>query len=191
VRYRCFRYGFKSRRLHRTENILAKRVFKKPYINNQIRASQVRLIDEADRQVGVVTLKEALQMAWDKHLDLVQVTDKVAPPVVKITDYGKYLYALQKKEKNVRTSEVKGIRLTYNISPHDMETRAIQAEKFLKKGDKVKIELRLRGREKAFSNISRDKVNQFLEILGKMIPCKVDKELKREMRGFVMIISKG
>ena len=166
-------------------------MFKKPFINNQIRAAQVRLIDENDLQVGVVTLKEALQMAWDRHLDLVQVTDKVIPPVAKITDYCKYLYTLQKKEKSVHTSEVKGIRLTYNISPHDMETRAIQAEKFLKKGDKVKIELRLRGREKAFSNISREKVNQFLEILGKLIPCKVDTEMKRDMRGFNMIISKA
>jgi len=148
------------------------------------------LIDENDRQVGVVSLKEALEMAYGKNLDLVQVTDKAVPPVVKITNYGKYLYNLQKKEKNVRTSEVKGIRLTYNISPHDMETRAAQAKKFLEKGDKVKIELRLRGREKAFGDLSKDKVNQFLEILGKLIPHKIDKELKREMGGFNMIISK-
>lgn len=165
-------------------------MFHKPPVNNQIRASQVRLIDENDRQVGVVSLKEALEMAYGKNLDLVQVTDKAVPPVVKITNYGKYLYNLQKKEKNVRTSEVKGIRLTYNISPHDMETRAAQAKKFLEKGDKVKIELRLRGREKAFGDLSKDKVNQFLEILGKLIPHKIDKELKREMGGFNMIISK-
>jgi len=165
-------------------------LFHKPPVNNQIRASQVRLIDENDRQVGVVSLKEALEMAYGKNLDLVQVTDKAVPPVVKITNYGKYLYNLQKKEKNVRTSEVKGIRLTYNISPHDMETRAAQAKKFLEKGDKVKIELRLRGREKAFGDLSKDKVNQFLEILGKLIPHKIDKELKREMGGFNMIISK-
>ncbi len=166
-------------------------MFQKPPINNQIRASQVRLIDENDRQVGVVSLKEALEAAWAKHLDLVQVTDKVNPPVARIVEFGKYLYNLQKKEKSVRTSEVKGIRLTYNISPHDMETRAATAEKFLKKGDRVKIELRLRGREKAFGNMSREKVAQFLEILGKIIPYKIDKELKREMGGFNMIISKG
>ena len=151
----------------------------------------MRLIDETDRQIGVVTLKEALEMAWAKHLDLVQVTDKVLPPVVRITDYGKYLYSLQKKEKSKRTSEVKSIRLTYNISPHDMETRATQASKFLEKGDKVKIDLRLRGREKAFGNLSREKVEQFLAILSKLMPYKIDKELKREMGGFNMIISKG
>ena len=166
-------------------------MFKKPYINNQIRATQVRLIDETDHQLGVVTLKEALEMAWAKHLDLVQVTDKVLPPVVRITDYGKYIYALQKKEKSKRTSEVKSIRLTYNISPHDMETRATQAGKFLEKGDKVKIDLRLRGRQKAFANLSKDKVNQFLEMLKKLTPIKIDKELKHEMGGFNMIISKG
>jgi translation initiation factor IF-3 len=166
-------------------------VFKKPPINNQIRAAQVRLIDENDHQVGVVSLREALEMAYSRHLDLVQVTDKVAPPVARITDYGKYLYALQKKEKNTRTSEVKGIRLTYNISPHDMETRANAARKFLEKGDKVKIELRLRGREKAFGNLSKEKVEQFLAILAKLTPYKIDKEIKREMGGFNMIVSKG
>ena len=116
------------------------------------------MIDENDHQIGVITLKEALEAAWAKNLDLVQVTEKTVPPVVKITEYGKYLYALQKKDKSPKkTSEVKGIRLSYNISPHDMEMRATQAEKFLKKGDKVKIELRLRGREKAFGNISKEK----------------------------------
>ncbi|HOX30565.1 MAG TPA: translation initiation factor IF-3 [Candidatus Paceibacterota bacterium] len=166
-------------------------MFKKPLVNNQIRASQVRLIDETDRQIGVVTLKEALESAWAKNLDLVQVTEKTVPPVVKITEYGKYLYALQKKDKSPkRTSEVKGIRLSYNISLHDMEMRAAQAEKFLKKGDKVKIELRLRGREKAFGNLSKEKVGQFLDMLQKLVPCKIDKELKREQHGFTMIISK-
>lgn len=166
-------------------------MFKKPAVNNQIRASQVRLIDENDRQVGVVPLKVALESAWAKNLDLVQVTEKTVPPVVKITEYGKYLYALQKKDKSPkRTSEVKGIRLSYNISAHDMEMRAAQAEKFLKKGDKVKIELRLRGREKAFGNLSKEKVDQFLQMLGKLVPCKIDKELKREQHGFTMIISK-
>jgi len=149
------------------------------------------LIDETDRQIGVVTLKEALESAWAKNLDLVQVTEKTVPPVVKITEYGKYLYALQKKDKSPkRTSEVKGIRLSYNISLHDMEMRAAQAEKFLKKGDKVKIELRLRGREKAFGNLSKEKVGQFLDMLQKLVPCKIDKELKREQHGFTMIISK-
>ncbi len=163
---------------------------KKPPVNNQIRATQVRLIDENGEQIGVVSLKEALEKAWSKHLDLVQVTDKADPPVARITDYGKYLYSLQKKEKNTRTSETKCVRLTYNISPHDMETRAAAANKFLQKGDRVKIDLRLRGRQKAFGELSKEKVEQFLKILEKFTPYKVEKELKREMGGFNMIVSK-
>jgi len=151
----------------------------------------VRLIDENDHQVGIVSLKEALEAAWAKHLDLVQVTDKVSPPIAKITDFGKYLYSLQKKEKGAKkTSEVKGIRLTYNISAHDMEMRADQAQKFLAKGNKVRIELRLHGREKAFANLSKEKINQFLAILGKLMPYKIDSDLKKEVNGFSMIISK-
>jgi len=151
----------------------------------------VRLIDENDHQVGIVSLKEALEVAWAKHLDLVQVTDKVSPPIAKITDFGKYLYSLQKKEKGAKkTSEVKGIRLTYNISAHDMEMRADQAQKFLAKGNKVRIELRLHGREKAFANLSKEKINQFLAILGKLMPYKIDSDLKKEVNGFSMIISK-
>lgn len=151
----------------------------------------MRLIDENDHQVGIVSLKEALEAAWAKHLDLVQVTDKVSPPIAKITDFGKYLYSLQKKEKGAKkTSEVKGIRLTYNISAHDMEMRADQAQKFLAKGNKVRIELRLHGREKAFANLSKEKINQFLAILGKLMPYKIDSDLKKEVNGFSMIISK-
>jgi len=73
-------------------------LFHKPPVNNQIRAPQVRLIDENDHQVGIVSLKEALEVAWAKHLDLVQVTDKVSPPIAKITDFGN-IFILCKKRK--------------------------------------------------------------------------------------------
>jgi translation initiation factor IF-3 len=139
-------------------------------------------------------LEKALQIAQERGLDLVQVTEKVDPPVCKIIDYGKYLYSLQKKEKEAkakRTGEIKGIRLGFNISPHDLETKAKQAEKFLKKGDKIRIEVRLRGREKAHSEVGKEKINQFLKILEKSTPVKIEKELKREPRGLTMIIGKG
>lgn len=109
-------------------------------------------------------------------------------------DYGKYLYQLEKKEKEVKKKpggETKGIRLSFNISQHDLETRAAQCEKFLKKGDKVRLELRLRGREKALEGFAREKVRKFLETLNNLIPYKIEKELKKEPRGLTMIISKG
>ena len=135
----------------------------------------------------------AIDLAKSKGLDLIQVTEKVEPPVCKIANYGKYLYTLQKKEKKIskpKGGELKEIRLTFGISPHDMEIRAKQAEKFLKEGDKVKINMALRGREKAMGNYAKEKVQKFLESLNIIIPIKTERELKREPRGFTLIVSK-
>lgn len=170
-------------------------MLKRPLLNNQIRAVSIRLIDDAENQIGIVPLSEALQMARERNLDLIQVTERAEPPVCKLMDYGKYLYWLQKKEKAAsggkKGGEVKGIRLTFNISPHDMETRAKLAEKFFKEGNRVRIEMVLRGREKALTNFATGKIKQFLEILEKLTPIKVERELKREFKGFSMLISKG
>lgn len=165
----------------------------KPLVNNQIKAPQVRVIDETGKQLGVMPFEQAAQLAIERKLDLIQVTEKVEPPVCKIMDYGKYLYALQKKEragKPKMAGGVKGIRLGFNISLHDLETRARQAEKFFKKGHKVRVELILRGREKAFGEMAKGKIIQFMEILSKLTPTKVERELKREPRGFTIIITK-
>ena len=153
------------------------------------------MIDDKENQIGVIALSDALQMARERNLDLIQVTEKAEPPVCKLMDYGKYLYWLQKKEKAAsggkKGGEVKGIRITFNISPHDMETRAKLAEKFFKEGNRVRIEMVLRGREKALTNFATGKIKQFLEILEKLTPIKIERELKREFKGFSMLISKG
>ncbi len=167
-------------------------MIRRPLVNNQIRAAEVRVIDEAGKQLGIMKLEEALQLARERNLDLIQVTEKVQPPVCKIMDYGKYLYQEKRKEKTVTKvhNELKGIRLGFKISLHDLEIRANLAEKFLKKGHRVRVELILRGREKALSEFAKKKLNQFLEILEKIIPIKVERELKREARGLTIIISK-
>jgi len=165
---------------------------KRPRVNIQIRAKEIRLIDESGKQLGVVAFEEALQMAKGRGLDLVQVTEKVDPPVCKIIDYGKYLYRLQKKErekKTQKTSEIKGIRLRFNISEHDLETRANQSEKFLKKGNIVKIEMILRGREKGLTHFAREKINHFIEVLNEKIPLKIERDLKRAPNKLMMIVS--
>lgn len=166
---------------------------RKPLVNNQIRAREIRLIDETGKQLGVLALEKALQIARERNFDLIQVTEKVEPPVCKLMDYGKYFYRLEKKEKSAKhhkAGELKGIRLTFGISEHDLETRARQAEKFLKKGDKVRIEMQLRGREKAHQDFAREKIKRFLEILEKLVPIKIERELKRESRGLTMIVAK-
>jgi len=168
-------------------------LIKKPPVNNRIRAREVRLIDEAGKQLGVVKLEDALRISLERNLDLVQVTEKLDPPVCKIMEYGKYLYSLQKKEhegRQKKSGEVKGIRLTFNISQHDLETRARQAEKFLNKGNKIRIELRLRGRERALKDVAKEKVNKFIEILNGLILVRIEREFKAEPRGLTMIISK-
>jgi len=164
---------------------------RKPFINNQIRAAQIRLIDETGKQVGIVSLSDALRRARERNLDLIQVTEKVEPPVCKIMEYGKYLYSLQKKDKGIKkSSETKGIRLSFNISLHDLETRANLTEKFLKKGNRVRIEMILRGREKGLLDFAKGKINQFLEILEKKIPIKIEVGLKGGPKGFTMVITK-
>ncbi len=105
------------------------------------------------------------------------------PPVCKLGDYGKYLYQEEKKNKGLKKQkggELKGIRLTFNISLHELETRVHQAEKFLNKGDKVRVELPLRGREKALQEFAKEKINKFIKILQNIIQIKIEKELKKK-----------
>lgn len=164
---------------------------KKISINHQIKAQEVRLIDSDGKQLGVVSLGEALKKAEEEKLDLIQVTDKVNPPVCKIGEYGKYLYQLQKKEKKTqKSSEIKGIRLRFNISDHDMEIRVKRAVKFLNKGDKVKIDMILRGREKGLLDFAKNKINKFIEDLNQEVPIKQEK-LKKGNRGFSIIVIKS
>ena len=135
---------------------------------------------------------EAIDLAKSRGLDLIQVTERVTPPVCKIANYGKYLYALQKKEKKIKTvrTELKEIRLGFNISPHDTEIKAKQAEKFLKEGNKVKVNLVLRGREKGMGDMAKKKVEFFIEATNTLLPIKIEREIKREIKGFTAIISK-
>jgi translation initiation factor IF-3 len=166
---------------------------KKPLTNKWIRAKEIRLVDEEGKQLGLMPTEEAIKLAEERQLDLIQVTEKVEPPVCKLGDYGKYLYREGKKEKTInkqKSRELKGIRLTFKISEHDLETRVHQAEKFIKKGHKVKVELLLKGREKALQEFAKEKIEKFLEKLNEAIPVKIEKELKKEPRGFTTIIMK-
>lgn len=153
----------------------------------------MRLIDETGKQVGVVTLQEALVMAQQKGCDLIQVTEKVDPPVCRLGDYGKYLYQQDKKDKAIKKPTgggLKEIRLTFNISDHDLETRVKQAEKFLSRGDRVRIALPLRGRQKALRDHAKEKIEKFLSILNARVPAKAEKPIQQEPRGLSMIIGK-
>jgi len=138
-------------------------------------------------------LEDALKKAQAAGLDLIQVTDKVDPPVVKIADYGKYLYQQRKKEREAKKhtgGDLKEIRLTFNISDHDLETRVKQAAKFLKRGDNIRINLRLRGRQKALLGHAREKIAKFMEQLNALVPVRTERDMKLEPRGLTMVITK-
>lgn len=164
---------------------------RKPRVNSQIRLPEVRLIDQNGRQVGIVPTHQALQIAQEQGLDLVEVAAKARPPVCRIMDFGKYFYQRKKKvkHKKQKTSEVKGIRISFKTAQHDLETKAKQAEKFLEAGHKVKIETILRGREKAFQELAKKKIEQFISLIPKEIT--IEQEPKKYPRGLTMIIRKS
>ncbi len=172
---------------------------KQPPVNNKIKAPKVRLIDSDGTNLGVVPPSEGIKKANEQNLSLVQVTDKADPPVCRVMDYGKFMYEQQKKEKKKRqkNAEMKGVRLKFNTSPNDMETRAKEADKFLSKGHKVRIELLLRGRERALKDHAHGKIHEFLDILRERFddeeedPIKIERDIKKEGRGLTMIISKS
>jgi len=161
--------------------------------NEKIRAEKVRLIDANGEQMGIVSIQDALKKAEESSLDLVQVTEKVDPPVCKIIDKGKYLYHLKKKEKkqsHKKGGETKGIRLRFNTSVHDMDVRAKKAHEFLERGDKIKIELILRGRERALKEHARQQIDKFLELLKNYIPIEIEKPHQFRGNRIVLIVKK-
>src|SRR3989338_8872870 len=120
-------------------------------INNQIRAREVRVIDEKGGNLGVFSIEEALRLAQERETDLIEVTANVNPPICKLMDYGKFRYIEEKKNKSgkqVHRAMVREIKVRIGTSNHDLEVKAKKALEFLEQGDKVKIELALKGREK-------------------------------------------
>lgn len=134
-------------------------ISKDMFVNENIRAREVRLIGADGDQIGVKTKQEALEMARIADLDLVMVAPNAKPPVCRVMDYGKHRFEQQKKEKEARKNQVvinlKEVRLSPNIEEHDFNTKLRNARKFLTKGDKVKAAIRFRGRAITHSDLGR------------------------------------
>lgn len=160
-------------------------------INGAIRARQVRVIDENGEMKGIMDTRDALRMAEEAKLDLVAVSSNAEPPVCKILDYGKYRYELQKKDKiakkNQKTMQIKEIRLSTFIEDHDIQVKAKTAAKFLNEGDKVKVSLRFRGRERDYTSKGYDVMNRFAEEVSEV--GVVDKKPKFEGRSLTMFLA--
>ena len=138
-------------------------------VNEMIRVREVRLIDDEGNQKGIVPTLEALKLAKEKDLDLVEVSPNANPPVCKILDYGKYRFEQEKKlresKKNQKVLKLKEIRMQPKIGPGDLDTKAKHVQEFLDEGDKVKVTIRFRDRELAHTEFGYDVLNEVLKRL--------------------------
>ena len=141
-----------------------------PRINREIKAKEVRLINYNGENAGVVSLAEALKIAQEVGLDLIEISPQVTPPVCKVLDYGKYKYEMQKKKneakKNQKVVSIKELKLRPMIDTHDYEVKVKQAKKFLAQGDKVKFTMRYKGREMSANDLGKEILNKLLEDLN-------------------------
>ncbi len=141
---------------------------KKQYrLNEKITAPLIRLIDEEDNQLGTVSLEEALRIANERGIDLVEVAPLAQPPVCRAMDYGKFIYKQKKLEKKQKTTqkkvEMKTVRLSLRIDTHDLNTKANRTREFLKNKNSVKVILMLKGREMEHQDLGMSKINSFLD----------------------------
>ena len=161
--------------------------------NEYIHAAQVQVIDENGTNLGVMETASAISIAKERGLDLVEVSSKTEPPICKIIDKGKYQYLQEKKDRKQKAkqkkTELKEVRIGISTSPHDLETKVKQIEKFLKDGDKVKLEIRLRGRERAHGDLAREKMEKFLQMIT--VEYRKDEELKKSPAGLNLTICQG
>ena len=162
-----------------------------PRINNSISAQQVRCIDSQGKQLGILSIHEALQAASSIGLDLVEIQPNVSPPVCKILDYGKYKYESQKRKNEARkkqkTIDVKEIKLRPNIDSHDFDVKIKSVKKFLENGDKVKITLRFRGREMVHQELGSNVLDRVKEETDAF--SKIEALPKLEGRQMVMVLA--
>ena len=164
---------------------------KETQINEEIRDREVRVIDSDGTQLGIMPIAEAMRLADEKNTDLVKIAPQAKPPVCKIMDYGKYRFEQAKREKEVkknqRVIESKEVRLSLNIDTHDFETKANQAIKFLKSGNRVKVSIRFRGREMAHPENGLVTMSKFAEAVSEY--GTVEKPAKLEGRSMLMFIA--
>lgn len=163
--------------------------------NLGIRVPSVILIDEEGKHHGEVSIEKAITMAKEAELDLVEVNPTINPPMVKIMDFGQFKYELDKKAQKQRAHhkkiDTKGIRLSIRIGEHDLGVRREQAKKFLAKGNKLKIELPLRGRERQHPELARDVINQFVASLeaDPEVELAVEEALTSQGGKFTMVLT--
>lgn len=160
-------------------------------MNEQIRIPEVFLIDENGHKVGQVSNREALEMARRAELDLVEVSPNSRPPVCKIIDFGKFKYELEKQARKQRAKnkgqEMKEVRLSFRIEKNDFDIKLKKARKFLEKQHKLKVSLRLRGREMAYQDLAKEKIIQFVDALKDI--SKIEQDMKKMGKNYFILLA--
>lgn len=160
-------------------------------INEEIRAREVRVIGSEGEQLGIMSGREAQQLAYEKHLDLVEIAPAAKPPVCRIMDYGKYRYEQQKREKESRkkqkTFDIKEVKLRPGIEEHDFNVKFKNAVRFLEDGDKVKVTIMFRGRELSHPELGEVLLNKMAGQLKEM--AVVERQPKLEGKNMIMIVA--
>ena len=160
-------------------------------INENITAKQVRLIDANNENRGIVSIKEALAIAEEEGLDLIEISPQANPPVCKVLDFGNFRYEQQKRKaeakKNQKVVEIKELKLRPMIDTHDYEVKVKQATKFLEQGNKVKFTMRFKGRELSANDMGKQVLTKLMEDLENV--SKVDSEMKLDGRQMTMILA--
>ena len=164
--------------------------FKNVETNERIRDREIRVIDADGGQLGIMSARAANDLANQKNLDLVKISPTAVPPVCKIMDYGKFKFDTQKREKEAKrsqkVSELKEVWLSMTIDRHDLETKAKHARKFLSAGDKVKVSIRMRGRQQAHAKLGIQVMEDFFAICEDL--SVMDKKPSTEGRSILMIL---
>lgn len=160
-------------------------------INEEIKGKETRLIGPEGEQLGIFSIKEALRMAHERDLDLVEISPNAKPPVCRIMDFGKFKYEQSKREKETRKKQkvinVKEVKIRPNIEEHDLQVKTKNAIKFLKDGDKVKVTLMFRGREMAHAENAKQLMARVAELTKDF--ASVEKQAKVEGRNMIMILA--
>ena len=156
-----------------------------------IRVREVRVVDDEGQQLGILPIQEALRLAFERNLDLVEVAPNAVPPVCRLLDFGKYQYERQKKEREDRKKqkviEIKEIRLRPRTGDHDIGVKVRQTLGFLEEGSKVKVAVRFRGREITHPEIAREQLDEFVERVGDAAVVEVQPSM--EGRNLFMLLS--
>ncbi|HEX6971084.1 MAG TPA: translation initiation factor IF-3 [Limnochordia bacterium] len=160
-------------------------------MNRTIRVREVRLIGPDGEQLGILPTREALRIAQEQNLDLVEVAPQARPPVCRIMDYGRFKYEQSKRDKEARKKQklvtIKELKMSPNIDEHDLQVKLRNAERFLKEGDKVKMSVRFRGREIVHAELTRV---QLLQVAKQLEPFgSIEQHPRVEGRQMVMVIT--